>query len=108
MIRAKNKARLLAALPATIRELEQELGSHNKTVWCWIMDLKQSREVRICGYEREGRPTSGPWAPIYARGKTRDAEKPVPISKQENWRRYAARRTQKHWFSTLEDLHGHV
>lgn len=81
---------ILAAMPATVKELAEDSGYSHVWVWKMLNDLRARRLCFVLKWRRTGRGL----APVYMAGCLKDRPKPAPLprgpARKANARRKAA------------------
>lgn len=83
---------LLAYGPQTARKLAVLTKSTRNAVTKALRVLQDAEQIHIVDYESSAGHTSGRMAPIYARGKGKNAAPPKPLTAAQRSRMYRERR----------------
>ena len=76
--------RILAALPATGRDLRDQLGLSPSIFHKWMTRLREGGQARIGRWAR----TLGDYSPVYVKGKGKDAARPKRRTKAQLQAKY--------------------
>lgn len=69
------EARLLAAMPATIKELAEDFGYSHVWIWKGVQDMRSRKQCFVLRWARSGRTL----VPVFMAGCLKDRPKPPPL-----------------------------